>query len=118
MLVLIGIVPTQFVLNLHSTAYQIDHTRDAAIHLRDFYQRNQAPLGDYLALHNNASHTDLPETFRCDPQLTLATINTVDLERLRADLTTTTEYAPFWVTVGLALALGLGAMVGWRRVVL
>jgi low-affinity inorganic phosphate transporter len=165
MLVLIGIVPTQFVLNLHSTAYQIERTRDAAIHLRDFYQRNQTPLGDYLTLHNHASHTDLPKTFRCDSQLTLATINAVenglkgvasydalsteqrvetrrhllciddiaknviklkslpsrevaDLECLRADLTATTEYAPFWVIVAVALALGLGTMVGWRRVVL
>ena len=41
-----------------------------------------------------------------------------DLQRLRADLTATTEYAPFWVIVAVALALGAGTMVGWRRVVL
>ena len=40
-----------------------------------------------------------------------------DLQRLRTDLTATTEYAPFWVIVAVALALG-GTMVGWRRVVL
>jgi len=40
-----------------------------------------------------------------------------DLEKLRKDLTTTTEYAPFWVILAVALALGLGTMVGWRRVV-
>jgi len=40
-----------------------------------------------------------------------------DLKRLRADLTATTEYAPIWVIVAVALALGIGTMVGWRRVV-
>ena len=41
-----------------------------------------------------------------------------DLRRLRGDLTVTTEYAPLWVIVAVALALGIGTMVGWRRVVL
>ncbi len=37
-----------------------------------------------------------------------------DLSRLRKDLTSTTEYAPFWVIIAVALALGIGTMVGWR----
>lgn len=41
-----------------------------------------------------------------------------DLEKLRKDLTATTEYAPFWVIIAVALALGIGTMVGWKRVVL
>lgn len=28
-----------------------------------------------------------------------------------------TEYAPRWVPIGVALALGIGTMVGWRRIV-
>jgi len=40
-----------------------------------------------------------------------------DLRLLRADLTATTEYAPLWVIIAVALALGVGTMVGWRRVV-
>ena len=40
-----------------------------------------------------------------------------DLEKLRKDLTATTEYAPFGVIIAIALALGLGTMVGWKRVV-
>ncbi len=50
MLVLIGIVPANFVLDTNSTTYQIERTRDAANHLQMFYQRNEAMLGDYLAL--------------------------------------------------------------------
>ncbi|WP_263147415.1 inorganic phosphate transporter [Pseudomonas sp. RIT-PI-AD] len=165
MLVLIGIVPAKFVLDLDSTTYQIERTRDAAVHLNDFYQRNNAVLGEYLALEKNRGGTDLPEHFRCDPQLTVPTMDALhkylaglsdyrnldengrinvrryllclddtakkvgkldsleardraDLDKLRKDLTATTEYAPFWVIIAVALALGIGTMVGWKRVVL
>ncbi|MDR1229545.1 MAG: inorganic phosphate transporter [Azoarcus sp.] len=40
-----------------------------------------------------------------------------DLDRLRKDLTAATEYAPVWVILAIAMALGLGTIVGWRRVV-
>ncbi|MDR2260575.1 MAG: inorganic phosphate transporter [Azoarcus sp.] len=40
-----------------------------------------------------------------------------DLARLRKDLTAATEYAPVWVIFAIAMALGLGTVVGWRRVV-
>ncbi len=165
MLVLIGIVPAKFVLDVNATTYQIDRTRDAAAHLSAFYERNAATLGDYLALSRGGKGSDLPANFRCDPQLTTATIDALqtrlkgvhdyaqlppadrvavrryllclddtakkvlagqnldarqrtDLQRLRGDLTATTEYAPLWVIVAVALALGTGTMVGWRRVVL
>lgn len=164
MLVLIGIVPAQFVLNLNSTGYDIGRTRDAASHLSGFYQRNANTLSHYLAL-GKSNGTDLPAKFRCDPQQTELIIAALqrslkevrsfgdltppqridvrryllclddtarkvsklaylpaaekrDLARLRQDLTATTEYAPVWVVVAVALALGIGTMIGWRRVVL
>lgn len=40
-----------------------------------------------------------------------------DLKKLRKDLVATTEYSPFWVILAVALALGFGTMVGWKRVV-
>ena len=164
MLVLIGIVPAKFVLDLNSTTYQIERTRDAASHLQQFYTRNHDALSDYLALGKNGT-TELPAKFRCDAKLTEVTISTLlqdlkgvtdynqmdqekrtqvrryllclddtakkvgkldslpkrekaDLEKLRKDLTATTEYAPLWVIFAVALALGIGTMVGWKRVVL
>ena len=163
MLVLIGIVPAQFVLDLNSSTYQIERTRDATEHLNQFYQRNAATLSDYLAL-GKVNGSEMPKKFRCEPQLTEANIASVlsnlkdvesyqslsaetrielrrnllclddtakkvgklkdleprekaDLDKLRKDLTATTEYAPFWVIFAVALALGLGTMVGWKRVV-
>lgn len=164
MLVLIGIVPAKFVLDLNSTTYQIERTRDAARHLNEFYVRNNDSLNDYLAL-GKGQKADLPVQFRCDVKLTeptiaalLKTLNGVtdynampledrtqvrryllclddtakkvgklqsmpqrevaDLDKLRKDLTVTTEYAPFWVILAVAMALGLGTMIGWKRVVL
>ena len=74
MLVLIGIVPAQFVLDLGSTTYQIERTRDATVHLSQFYQRNNATLGEFLALGKSVKD-DLPGKFRCNPQQTEPTIN-------------------------------------------
>ena len=73
MLVLIGIVPAQFVLDLSSTTYQIERTRDATLHLSQFYKRNADTLGEYLALGKSVEG-DLPEKFRCNPQQTEPTI--------------------------------------------
>ncbi|TXH97381.1 MAG: inorganic phosphate transporter [Pseudomonas sp.] len=164
MLVLIGIVPAKFVLDLNSTTYQIERTRDAAQHLQQFYERNHASLSQYLALGLNRT-TELPKKFHCDVQMTEPTISALlndlegvtdynhmdtekrtqvrryllclddtakkvsklqglpkrekaDLDKLRKDLTATTEYAPLWVIFAVALALGIGTMVGWKRVVL
>ena len=164
MLVLIGIVPAKFVLDLNSTTYQIERTRDAAQHLSEFYTRNNDSLNEYLALGKNGT-TELPKQFRCDVKLTEPTIaallksldgvtdynnmeqqdrtqvrryllclddtakkvsklkelpkrEVADLDKLRKDLTATTEYAPFWVIIAVAMALGLGTMIGWKRVVL
>ncbi|PJI49034.1 MAG: anion permease [Pseudomonas sp.] len=164
MLVLIGIVPAKFVLDLNSTTYQIERTRDAAIHLQQFFNRHSDTLGEMLAL-GKASEAEMPDLYRCEPKQTEATIKGLlsdlhgvssytelnddervqvrryllclddtakkvgklselpsrekaDLEKLRKDLTTTTEYAPFWVIIAVALALGVGTMVGWKRVVL
>ena len=163
MLVLIGIVPGKFVLDLTSTTYQIERTRDAAIHLGQFYERQSSVLKEYLDY--TTGNRDLPEEFSCETRLTIPTLNALlsnlngvtdyramtvdqrtqvrryllclddsakkisklpvlegrdveDLNRLRKDLTSTTEYAPYWVIIAVALALGIGTMVGWKRVVL
>lgn len=163
MLVLIGIVPGKFVLNVDATPLEIQRAHDAAVHMQSFYGRHSDQLSEMLALGKVVNHT-LPKQFKCEPEATLPAIEEMtrtlagvtdyrmldderrrklrrtmlclddiakkvgalpgipdkekkDLKALRADLTATTEYAPFWVVVGIALALGIGTMVGWQRVV-
>jgi PiT family inorganic phosphate transporter len=40
-----------------------------------------------------------------------------EVEAARADLRALTDYAPSWVLFCVALSLGVGTMVGWRRIV-
>jgi PiT family inorganic phosphate transporter len=43
--------------------------------------------------------------------------DTASLKSLRSSLDSGTKFIPIWVKVSVALALGLGTMVGWKRIV-
>ena len=160
MLVLIGIVPANYVLNLNSNQYHLERTRDAAFHLKQFYLRHEIELNTLFA--EQPTHK-VSQNSGCDARNTPETVNALiiklagadhyralpanqrwevraqllclddaaklagklkglsNAERehllsLRNDLTATTDYAPTWVMLSVALALGIGTMVGWRRV--
>lgn len=49
--------------------------------------------------------------------LALTSAEADSLKSLRKDLRNLTDYAPNWVLVAIALALGVGTMFGWRRIV-
>lgn len=167
MLVLIGFVPAQYVVNMSASPYQIERTRDAAMHMQRFYLRHQDRLSETPKsrppiLQETSSST--PQRYRCEIAHTEETVQNLlqhlkdiktlgelnagqrvqvrrellclddmarqvgklagieatekaDLNRLRKDLTAATEYAPVWVIFAIALALGLGTVVGWKRVV-
>lgn len=169
MLVLIGFVPAQYVVNMDASPYQIERTREAAMHMQRFYQRHQDRLADAPSkapppiLQESSSSS--PQRYRCEIAHTKDTIQSLlenlsgikdlsdldaarrvqvrrellclddmarqisklhgieaiekaDINRLRKDLTAATEYAPVWVIFAIALALGLGTVVGWKRVVI
>ncbi len=44
-------------------------------------------------------------------------IETAQLANYKAHIDTATKFIPTWVKVAVALALGLGTMVGWKRIV-
>lgn len=163
MLVLIGLTPAQFVLNLDSSTYEIERTRDAAVHLQTLYRENKTHLSGLMDMDKVQTEIS-PGEFKCNARDAMPVINTLlttlkgttqyanlsldarrdvrrlllciddtakkaskidglsskdkqDLGNLRKDLTATTEYAPFWVIIAVALALGLGTMMGWKRIV-
>jgi len=87
MLVLIGIVPAKFVLDVNATPYEIKRSYDAAQHLNDFYERNTHTLGEFLVLDKADRLHDLPKVYRCDPATTMATITA-----LRTTLTGVRDY--------------------------
>src|SRR5262249_45595869 len=47
----------------------------------------------------------------------LRTEQAAAMKRSRAALRGIVDYAPSWVLVGIALALGIGTMIGWKRIV-
>lgn len=49
--------------------------------------------------------------------LMLAPEAKVAVRNYRSDIRAITDYAPSWVMVAVALALGFGTMIGWKRIV-
>ena len=164
MLVLIGVAPAGFVVNMNASGYEITRTRDAVNNVETFFQQRPELL---LKVANNAEKLT-PEAmaaveFHCHPSNTLnaldrtkamlANIESYDklsveqrgqlrrimlcisdttdkvakmpevnaddqrlLKKLKTDMLSTIEYAPVWIIMAVALALGCGTMIGWRRV--
>jgi PiT family inorganic phosphate transporter len=52
---------------------------------------------------------------RGEPQLSAAERD--DLKRYKGALDAGTKFIPTWVKVAVAIALGLGTMIGWKRIV-
>lgn len=168
MLVLIGVAPAGFVVNMNASGYDITRTRDAVNHLEQYYQQHSESLTHILQMTPPVVPTPQesvggPHEFHCDSSRALQAINrtqqllanlnhydqltvnersqmrrllmcvadTADkaarlpatsaddkrfLARLKDDLLDTVEYAPVWIIIAVALALGTGTMIGWRRV--
>lgn len=168
MLVLIGVAPAGFVVNMNASGYDITRTRDAVNHLEQYYQQHNESLTHIIQMAPPALPTPEevpsgPQQFHCDSaralqavqraqsllnnlqsydqlsveqrsqmrRLLLCISDTADktaklpettgddkrfLNKLKSDLLGTIEYAPVWIIVAVALALGIGTMIGWRRV--
>ena len=54
---------------------------------------------------------------QADDTLVLPAATRQNLQALRSALDATTHFIPVWVKIAVALALGLGTVVGWRRIV-
>jgi PiT family inorganic phosphate transporter len=48
---------------------------------------------------------------------TMTAADTKALSAYKAQLDTSTKFIPTWVKVAVALALGMGTMIGWKRIV-
>src|SRR5262249_16414829 len=74
-------------------------------HVFAFRKQVQAVVKDVKAVIANKSVT-IPDA---DKAL---------LTSVPAELTKTTDYAPVWVIATISLSLGIGTMIGWKRIVL
>ena len=79
MLVLIGVAPAGFVVNMNSSGYDITRTRDAVNHLSQYYQQHAASLTHIVQMAPPAVPTPEespggPQQFHCDAARALPAI--------------------------------------------
>jgi PiT family inorganic phosphate transporter len=142
MLVLIGIVPAGFALNVGISAPDlaratraldtVEHTvRASAVDgpevalLREELRELDGVLGGASSLRAVPAEQRwmvrrdvlLIESFvkKLEPRVDAAAAK--QLKQARSDLRRLTDYAPNWVLFCVAMSLGVGTMVGWRRIV-
>ena len=147
MLILIGTMPSKFALNPGFGAAETRSAVSAAGELRSIFDRPEvssdarlsrlggelADLGSTLGRVSRPSSLPAADRWRARADLLridddLASLAAYSAPRLskaearrvetcRARLRRATDFAPGWVTVAVAAALGCGTMVGWRRIV-
>ncbi|MGA2563590.1 MAG: inorganic phosphate transporter [Steroidobacteraceae bacterium] len=52
-----------------------------------------------------------------DTQVGLDSVASSDIKRFKTQIDAATKFIPMWVKVAVAIALGLGTMIGWKRIV-
>jgi PiT family inorganic phosphate transporter len=145
MLILIGILPAHYALNPEAGAAETKRAVAAALELEGLLERHKSAPGVPSLLHELAEirttlesyprPSDLPmrerwrvraDLLRLSKQLAalkrskaagLSASELAAAGRCRSELLGLTEYAPTWVLVAVATALGVGTTVGWKRIV-
>jgi PiT family inorganic phosphate transporter len=145
MLILIGIVPTQFALNpthdprevarvlaadetlLKVIERHIDHSEQLEIRkgleevrsmLEGKSRLSEVPPSQRWKLRARLILLDKAlERLEKSPPRTLTTDEAKAIKNARAVLSGAVYYAPTWVLVAVATSLGCGTMVGWKRIV-
>ena len=146
MLILIGIVPAQFALDAGRNPAELkahlaqteqvlarfDTTRLSGAE-RDAYRLARTNLDDLQRVPTDVAAFSKQDAFRIRKDillvtretdrilkggnLTLAQQDQATLKAGMAGMRRYTDYAPRWVIIIISLSLGLGTMVGWKRIV-
>lgn len=142
MLILIGLLPAHYVVNLEHDRQEIIATQRAAVELAAFVDAeetghsaaDQAQTIDSL-LSGADSYRGLSVEDRWQVRSAILDLDASvreslkhrreqltserrdELHRLRNELVSPIEYAPTWVLLMVALSLGVGTTIGWKRIV-
>lgn len=167
MIILIGILPTYYALNMDSHQYKIQQTRDSAENLAKFYAENNETLNNLVSERHLISALKTKNTIaECNVNQVYDTTSLIatklgglksyselssqdrwsvhtailcsdnffgQVEKIylltdkdksdyiraqRKTMVSATEYVPSWVIMAVALALSIGTMIGYKRIVL
>ncbi|MHC5541500.1 inorganic phosphate transporter, partial [Singulisphaera rosea] len=141
LLVLIGFLPAYYALDLdHPNRAKLMH--EAAVSIRDTLAKQDAKPGtDTTDLHKDVdaiivglegktSFAEVPAADRWTirraiyrvrrdlPQAGLSPAGYEAISSQRQHFSESIEYVPTWVKLGVALALGIGTMIGYQRIVI
>jgi PiT family inorganic phosphate transporter/low-affinity inorganic phosphate transporter len=166
MIILIGILPNYYALNMDSHHYRITQTKDAASNLAKFYEDNSETIVQLVnekrlisalktnktiaecnveqihstissvasKLNNLNSYSELSTKDRWSVRTSILCTDNffaqaekiyLILDKDKSDYITSQrkllvapiEYAPYWVIMAVALAIGIGTMIGYQRIV-
>jgi PiT family inorganic phosphate transporter len=148
MLILMGLVPSGYALDLDAPPHRIHDTVAAVASIEDTVRNHgdkaaQAEADKVIAqlelvrghLEGKTSVAEIPkaERFEVRQAMLLADkaiealdkkgglgLSEADKKKLgtqRKQMVALTEYAPTWVLIAIALSLGVGTMIGWKRIV-
>lgn len=143
MLILIGLMPAHYALNRSYDAERVHAVQSAAGELARLLEetdgadsnaaRQAFAVRELLA--GQASFQELPASSRWEVRTAILNTSTAikagesqraarldpqsaqRVEALRRRLIDATEYAPGWVLLAVAMSLGIGTTVGWKRIV-
>ncbi len=144
MLILIGMVPLQFTVNSHFDGTDVHETLSAIRNVREIVRTNPEPklvpqieteltaietaIGSRNSLNDLAQpeKTALRHSVMKDEELLkryakkvkLDSRMTDALKKSRAKIMGIADFVVSWVIYAVALALGLGTMFGWKRIVI
>ena len=141
MLILIGILPTHYAINTKFDAGEVGKTlagiqqiepvlaRAGETGVTDDLARIREVLSDSKGLNSLSPETRIElrnRVLRADDELgrfeksqgvNMSAAEKVALTQLRAQMRNVVDFVVTWVVVAVALALGIGTTVGWKRVV-
>jgi phosphate/sulfate permease len=142
MLILIGLLPAQYVVDLAHDPHEIEATWQAAAQLASFVEKsngNEAAsasaqkiqelldgVQSYASLNVEkrwqvrSAILDLDAAARQSIKLQGDQLSKPQRDELRTSqkaLASPIEYAPTWVLLMVALSLGIGTTIGWKRIV-
>ncbi len=55
--------------------------------------------------------------FIADPKMTIPATDKAEFHTASSELTRVTDFAPIWVIATISISLGIGTMIGWKRIV-
>jgi PiT family inorganic phosphate transporter len=92
--------------------------RDIAKQVQSYGSLANVPAGEAKNTRNDMYLVSEAISFlKKNKESALSADDTKVLNTYKGELDTSTKFIPIWVTICVALALGLGTMIGWKRIV-